>query len=185
METVRDWVSDHPATDQLTAAALTGLYLVLHFTGVGHPTVPPATAASYDLVLGPTAAGLAGLVFAAVAIIRSLDPGRRLQRLQELHGRRVTRSMMSVIKALAATAGVFFVCALLEQPSGHPLIARSAGVYAFMLGGCRLARMVWIFGLLLGVNDADRRDTTRRNAPQPKVEIAAAHRRQQPRSTTP
>jgi hypothetical protein len=154
--TLRHRVSDHPAFDQVVAAAAVGVYLTLHYTGV-HLVVFPdwASITTFHQTLVEAAAGLFGLVFAAIAILRALGPGRRLNHLQRNLNAPMTRNFKAVIAALGLATFIAIAAMAFDTPAGHPTIARAATAWAVAIVSVRMIRLVWVFGLVLDLSDRD------------------------------
>jgi hypothetical protein len=151
------WVSDHPVADACGAVLLTGAYW--HWLGGPNHSVLATLSQDERFVAYQTAAGvtvaLFGLVFTAIAILTALTPGRRLRAIQVGAGRRVTATFLSVLRALGFAALVYVADIGLDQPRGHPAVARAAAYLAFALASFRVVRLMWIFGVVLRLRDAD------------------------------
>lgn len=149
-------VSDHPWVDHLPALAALGAYLGMHAAGVHLIVFPDWSAVSaFHQTLVEAAAGLFGLVFAAVAILRAIGPGRRLDHLQQRLSAPMTRNLRSVINALGLATVVTIAAMALDTPAGHSTIARAATVWVVTLAVTRMVRLVWVFGLVLDLSDRD------------------------------
>jgi hypothetical protein len=133
--------------------------------------VDSATALIIYQTLAGVGAALLALVFAAIAIIRALDPGRRLSKLNLQHGKRITGSMKSVIRGLGIATGLAIVAMVLNQPGWVEVLARSMAIFAFTLGAARIARLAWVFGLILDVNDGDLAAPSRGDDPDAQIPV--------------
>lgn len=154
---MKQLAAEKPSSDHFVGALLAGGYLLFHFDNIGRPHLSQATTLIVYQTLVGIGAALLGLVFAAIAIIRALDPGRRLAVLQAQHGRRITEAMKAVIRGLGLATLATLLAMLLDQPNGAPIAARALALFAVGLGAARMTRLAWIFSLMLDVNDSDAR----------------------------
>lgn len=156
MAGVRDIVSDHPAVDQIPAVAALGIYLGQHAAGahlVRFPDWPTIT--TFHQTLLEAVAALFGIVFTAVAILRALGPGARLNHLRRRLSRQATQNLMSVVTALGIATLVCVVAMALDTSTGRPTFARAITVWALALVVVRMVRLVWYFSLVLDLSDRD------------------------------
>jgi len=147
--------SDSPAVDQIPAAAALVAYLLLRSTGAHILHFDQAGLTAYYQTLVGVAAGLFGLVFAAVAILRSQQGGRRLNAVRAHHGRSVTANLMAAIRTLGVATLITILAMALDQPGGHRTLARAATVWVLTLGVVRVVRLLWVFSLVLDLSDRD------------------------------
>ena len=169
-------VSEHPAADYFAGIVLAGGYLIAHYAGISRPQISQATSLLIYQTLAGIAAALLGLVFAAVAIIRALDPGRRLRILQQRYGSAITASMMAVIRGLGLATALTLLAMFLDQPGGLPVLARALALFAVGLGAARITRLAWIFSLILDVNDEDARRAARKDMKPPPLQLPPERR---------
>lgn len=155
MRSVRTWISEHPSADLVVSVSVAFAYLLGHVEDLPRPTVDNATALIIYQTLAGVGAALLALVFAAIAIIRALDPGRRLTRLNLQHGQKMTSSMKAVIRGLGVATGLAIVAMALNESGWTEVLARAMVVFAAALGASRMTRLAWVFGLILDVNDGD------------------------------
>ncbi len=172
----KGYVADHPGTDWAAAALAMGAYLVFHYSGWSHPHVAPAASTLIYQTLTLVGAALLGLVFTAVAVVRTLDPGKRLGKLQAVHGSRITRSMMAVIRGLGVATLLLGIDMVLDQPGGYTGLARSLAVLGGAIMTLSMVRLSWLFGLILGIHDADQRAAARKQIQGPPVSLVPEHR---------
>jgi len=173
---VRKFASDEPAFDQLAGVVLAGGFLIAHFAGIRRPHVSQATALVVYLTLAAIAAGLLGIVFAAIAIIRSLDAGGRLAILRAERGASIDKAMRAAIKGLGVATLLCLLATFLDEPGGVPVLARALALWAVGLASARVTRLAWLFGLILNVNDADQRRRANEGAASPTLQLAPERR---------
>lgn len=155
MKGILGTMSDHPAVDLPAAAALT----IAYWWGTSpHDALSVMTMDRRFIVyqtLAGVAAGLFGLVFTAVAILRGLSGGLLLRALVRQRGKEVTNVLASTIRALGVSA--FVTVAALATDNKFSAVEPWwwAIYFCALLSTIRLGRMTWLFGLLLRLHDAD------------------------------
>lgn len=125
----------------------------------------PNRVAIYIALFG-AATTLLGLVVGALAVIKGIGDGPRINALRRRHGHTVTAAMQGATWALL----LLFVMSLgaLIAENGTPgrlLLTMMYG--SVVLAGLRLIRMTWIVGLILSVGDTDDRLIALKNSRKP------------------
>lgn len=154
---VKGTISNRPSVDYTPAALALAAYLALHSAGYQLLKLSQDWSGTISLhqTLVEVSAGLFGLVFTAVAVLRALGRGRRLDHLQMRLSRELARNLNSVIRGLGLCTLVTVVAMSLDTSVGHPLIARAATVAVVALAIARIVRLLWVFNLVLGLSDRD------------------------------
>ncbi|HET9060522.1 MAG TPA: hypothetical protein VFN61_11420, partial [Acidimicrobiales bacterium] len=135
-------ISNQPAYDHIAGFAALGLYLGLHFSGLHALSFTDwgAVTALHQTLL-EAAAGLFGIVFAAVAILRGFGGGRRIDHLQSRLARPLTTNLKAVIRSLGLATAVTIITMPLDGPTGHATVARGATVWVVAFAGVRMVRL--------------------------------------------
>lgn len=154
MDRIKGWISERPSSD-LAAAALVAIALA-YFDQVKLLRILEHDQRTliYATVLGVSST-LLGLVAAALAVVKAVGNGPRVRKLRELHGKTVTSTMQAAMRGLGY-AGLLALWCLLADASSRPSDVNLGLAYASMvIGVLRLARAVWVMGLILHIDDAD------------------------------
>lgn len=167
---LHDLWSESPGVDVAMAIAIAGAYgwlRVRHGIDVLSTLEHEARRASYGVLAG-VAGGIFALIFAAISIFLGLASGERIRSLRMHHGDLITRTMFAMIRALGLVTLVALVAVVADQPGPLDLWVRWCVYLAFLIGTLRSIRLVWLFGMILKI---DQRDKERGTVPAPAVPI--------------
>jgi hypothetical protein len=151
------WVS-HPGADFAIIAVAVGAFELAVAAGVDPLSdFGASTRVVMYQTLAALAAAILGFSIAAVAIVATLTPRRRVQYVMKVSGTHIVRALMGCLAGFAVAA-FGFVILMLFDAGERPSAARYLALALFVLLALRVARLIYIIGRLLTAMSLDAAD---------------------------